>query len=75
MPLLNDYSGPFNQAATLAQFSRQALARLGREYLLNGHLQDRVGVPLVAKRFGGEAYVDFSIEEWMAASPIYSVRM
>ena len=75
MPLLNDYSGPFNPATTLAQFSRQALARLGREYLLNGHLQDRVGLPLVAKRFGGEAYVDFSIEEWMAASPIYSARM
>jgi hypothetical protein len=75
MPLLNDYSGPFDPATTLAQFSRQALARLGREYLLNGHLQDRVGLPLVAKRFGGEAYVDFSIEEWMAASPIYSARM
>ncbi|MEE8474736.1 MAG: hypothetical protein V3T01_05255, partial [Myxococcota bacterium] len=29
----------------------------------------------VAKSFGGDAYVDFSIEEWMAASPIYSKRM
>jgi hypothetical protein len=42
---------------------------------LNGHLQDRVGLPLVAKRLGGDAYVKFSIEEWMAASPIYSKRM
>ena len=75
MPLRSDYSGPFDPAVGLADFSRQALARLGREYLLNGHLQDRVGLPLVAKRFGGDAYVRFSIEEWMGASPIYSLRM
>jgi hypothetical protein len=73
--LRNDYSGPFDPDLGLADFSRQALAHLGREYLLNGHLQDRVGLPLVAKSFGGDAYVDFSIEEWMAASPIYSKRM
>ncbi len=73
--LLDDYSGPFDPEAGLSAFSRQALARLGREYLLNGHLQDRVGLPLVAKRFGGNAYVRFSIEEWMAASPLYSARM
>ncbi|MFQ5415998.1 MAG: hypothetical protein ACE5FL_03005 [Myxococcota bacterium] len=75
MRLRDDYSGPFDPDASLASFSRQALAHLGREYLLNGHLQDRVGLPLVAKRFGGDAYVRFSIEEWMAASPIYSLRM
>ncbi|MBW2231287.1 MAG: hypothetical protein JRH17_12955 [Deltaproteobacteria bacterium] len=75
MPLRDDYSGAFDPDASLAGFSRQALAHLGREYLLNGHLQDRVGLPLVAKRFGGDAYVQFSIEEWMAASPIYSLRM
>ena len=75
MPLLDDYAGPFDPSTTLASFSRGALARLGREYLLNGHLQDRVGLPLVAKQFGGEAYVNFSIEEWMGASPIYSLRM
>lgn len=75
MQLRNDYSGEFDPALALADFSRQALAHLGREYLLSGHLQDRVGLPLVAKRFGGEAYVEFSISEWMAASPIYSLRM
>ena len=51
--LRSDYSGPFDPDLTLAGFSRQALADLGREYLLNGHLQDRVGLPLVAKRSGG----------------------
>ena len=75
MSLLDDYSGPFDPDATLESFSRQTLAHLGREFLLNGHLQDRVGLPLVAKLLGGESYVDFSIEEWMGASPIYSLRM
>ncbi len=74
-PLLEDYSGPFDPDATLASFSRQALARLGREYLLIGHLQDRVGLPLVMQQFGEDAYLQFSIDEWMGASPIYSVRM
>jgi hypothetical protein len=73
--LLDDYSGAFEPELSLASFSRQALARLGREYLLSGHLQDRVGLPLVAKQFGGDAYVNFSIEEWMGASPVYSLRM
>ncbi|HEB89806.1 MAG TPA: hypothetical protein ENI85_09575 [Deltaproteobacteria bacterium] len=75
MPLRNDYIGPFDPDLDLVDFSRGLLAELGREYLLAGHLQDRVGLPLVAKLCGGEAYVRFSIEEWMAASPIYSKRM
>jgi hypothetical protein len=75
MPLRDDYSGSFDPSVGLADFSRQALAHLGREYLLNGHLQDRVGLPLVAKKFGGAAYVQFSVTEWMGASPIYSQRM
>jgi hypothetical protein len=68
--LRSDYAGPFDPEVGLEAFSRQALSHLGREYLLNGHLQDRVGLPLVAKRFGGDSYVEFSIEEWMGASPI-----
>ena len=75
MTLREDYAGAFSPDVGLADFSRQALAHLGREYLLNGHLQDRVGLPLVAKHFGADGYVQFSIEEWMAASPIYSLRM
>lgn len=75
MKLRSDYAGAFDESVGLASFTRQALAHLGREYLLNGHLQDRVGLPLVAKRLGGDAYVQVSIEEWMAASPVYSQRM
>jgi len=70
-----DYRGAFDPALTLAGFSRQALCTLGREYLLIGHLQDRVGLPLVMQRFGEDAYLQFSIDEWMGASPIYSRRM
>jgi hypothetical protein len=73
--LVDDYRGPFDPDLALSGLSRQALAHLGREYLLNGHLQDRVGLPLVAKQLGGESYVQLAIEEWMAASPIYSLRM
>ena len=75
MALRADYSGSFDPNAKLADFSRQLLAHLGREYLLNGHLQDRVGMPLVAKYCGGDAYVQFAIEKWMAASTIYSKSM
>ena len=50
--LRSDYAGEFDPKAGLADFSRQALACLGREYLLLGHLMDRVGLPLVMQRFG-----------------------
>ena len=75
MALRDDYAGPFDPGVGLADFSRQALAHLGREYLLSGHLQDRVGLPLAARHFGGDAYVQLAIEEWMGASPVYSLRM
>jgi hypothetical protein len=73
--LLSAYSGAFDATTGLASFSRQALADLGREYLLLGHLIDRVGLPLVMQRFGSDVNVQFSIDEWMGASPIYSKRM
>jgi len=72
--LRDDYAGPFDPDMTLARFSRRALARLGREYLLHGHLQDRVGIPLVLARHTRQDMLDVAIEEWMAASPLYSLR-
>ncbi|MCH2185151.1 hypothetical protein MK280_04695 [Myxococcota bacterium] len=75
MRTVDDYEATFDPNWSLARFSRATLARLGREYLLSGHLQDRVGLPLVAQQYGGNAYRDFSIGEWMSASPIYSKRM
>jgi hypothetical protein len=72
--LRDDYSGPFDPNLTLRDFSRRALAHLGREYLLHGHLQDRVGIPLVLAKHTQQDMLDVAIEEWMAASPIYSLR-
>ena len=65
MPLLDDYTGAFDPDLDLAGFSRQALAHLGREFLLNGHLQDRVGLPLVVKHLGGDAYVELVVNEML----------
>ncbi len=73
--LVDDYSGPFDPAFELARLSRQALADLGREFLLSGHLQDRVGLPRVLQRHGFDAMTQVSIDEWMGASPAYSKRM
>jgi hypothetical protein len=58
----------------LAQLSRQALAILGREWLLHGHLQDRAGMPLVHTDRPREDMEAIAIDEWMGASPVYSVR-
>jgi hypothetical protein len=51
-----------------------ALAALGREYLLAGHLIDRAGMPQVISRFGRDAMTAVAIEEWMGASPVYTAR-
>ncbi len=72
--LLENYSGPFEAGTTIADFSRRALARLGREWLLIGHLQDRVGMPLVLSKHTATEMTQVAIEEWMGASPIYSAR-
>jgi hypothetical protein len=75
MALREDYSGAFDADLGLADFSRSFLARLGREYLLIGHMLDRVGAPLVGMEAGADGFVTAAIEEWMGASPIYSKRM
>jgi hypothetical protein len=58
----------------LDDLSRAELAVLGREWLLHGHLQDRVGMPLVHTGRPREEMEAIAIEEWMAASPVYSLR-
>ncbi|HVV76971.1 MAG TPA: hypothetical protein VHC43_13135 [Mycobacteriales bacterium] len=59
----------------LADLDHDALAVLGREWLLHGHLQDRVGMALVMESVDREEMQQVAIEEWMAASPVYSRRM
>ncbi|HVT20469.1 MAG TPA: hypothetical protein VHE57_03660 [Mycobacteriales bacterium] len=59
----------------LTDLDHDALAVLGREWLLHGHLQDRVGMALVMEHADREQMQQIAIEEWMAASPVYSRRM
>jgi len=59
----------------LEAMSRAELARLGREYLLAGHMIDRAGMPYVVKELGLDAMRDVAIEEWMSASPVYTRRV
>jgi hypothetical protein len=73
--LRDDYSGAFDPGFDLTSLSRKALAVLGREWLLHGHLQDRVGMPLVHANRPRDEMQQVAIEEWMAASPVYSRRM
>ena len=62
-------------ARTLEELSRDELATLLREWLLHGHLQDRVGIPLLYQYdVDREGAQEVAIDEWMTASPIYSVR-
>jgi hypothetical protein len=55
--------------------SREELATLVPELLLIGHLIDRSGMAWCVKEFGREEMLQIAIEEYMAASPIYTKRM
>jgi hypothetical protein len=59
----------------LAAEDRPTLAVLVREYLLDGHLIDRAGMPHLIGAFGRDVMRDIAIDEWMGASPVYSKRM
>ncbi|HVU71350.1 MAG TPA: hypothetical protein VHE83_00160 [Mycobacteriales bacterium] len=73
--LLEDYRGAYEPGLHLGRLSRDLLARLGREWLLHGHLMDRIGVPMVLQHGTKEDAEQIAIEEWMSASPVYSRRM
>lgn len=60
---------------TLANLSRAELAQLGREYMLVGQFNSRTGYAALAMNHGQEAYKATAIDNWMAASPVYSKRM
>jgi hypothetical protein len=70
-----DSSAPFDPDFALPRLSRRALAVLAREYQLAGHLQDRAAMPQVRLRWGGKAMREIAIDEWMAASPVYTRRI
>ncbi|WOC11617.1 hypothetical protein [Gordonia sp. MP11Mi] len=51
------------------------LARLVPELLLTGQLIDRSGMAHLISAFGRDGMAQVAIEEWMAASPVYTGRM
>jgi len=60
----------------LETLSRGDLAKLGREFMLYGHLYDRALMPQVAMKLGGGSEIEpLSIWEWKGASPNYTRRM
>lgn len=70
-----DLTGAFDPAFSIDRLDRAALCVLGREWLLHGHLQDRAGMPLLLEHCDRETMQQVAIDEWMAASPVYSLRM
>lgn len=55
--------------------THEQLAALCREWMLAGHLIDRSGMPAILASASLETMRDVAIEEWMAASPVYTKRM
>ena len=58
-----------------ASLSRDQLATLVPELLLIGQMIDRSGMAWCISNFGREEMLQIAIEEWAAASPIYTKRM
>ncbi|MET0474169.1 MAG: hypothetical protein ABW001_05965 [Mycobacterium sp.] len=58
-----------------AALSRAELATLVPELLLIGQLIDRSGMAWCISEFGREEMLQIAIEEWAAASPLYTKRM
>jgi hypothetical protein len=58
-----------------ASLSREELAILVPELLLMGQMIDRAGMAWCIKEWGREEMLQIAIEEWMAASPLYTKRM
>jgi hypothetical protein len=58
-----------------AGLSRDQLASLVPELLLIGQMVDRSGMAWCIQEFGREEMLQVAIEEWAAASPVYTNRM
>ncbi|KRB80076.1 hypothetical protein ASE01_00790 [Nocardioides sp. Root190] len=64
-----------SEVSRYADLSRDELATLVPELLLIGQLIDRSGMAWCISAFGREEMLQIAIEEWAAASPIYTRRM
>ncbi|MGO3326557.1 hypothetical protein [Gordonia sp. (in: high G+C Gram-positive bacteria)] len=57
------------------RLTKDQLAALVPELLLTGQLIDRSGMAHLISAFGREGMAQVAIEEWMAASPVYTGRI
>ncbi|MCH5644658.1 hypothetical protein [Gordonia sp. ABSL49_1] len=62
-------------APTYPGLSQPQLATLVPELLLSGQMIDRSGMAHLISAFGRDVMGQVAIEEWMAASPVYTYRM
>ncbi|EGD54292.1 hypothetical protein SCNU_14926 [Gordonia neofelifaecis NRRL B-59395] len=62
-------------AVSPTSLTHDQLATLVPESLLSGQLIDRSGMAHLIAEFGREGMTQVAIEEWMAASPVYTARM
>lgn len=62
-------------APTYPGLSQSQLATLVPELLLTGQMIDRSGMAHLISAFGRDVMGQIAIEEWMAASPVYTHRM
>tara|TARA_R110000823_G_scaffold305166_3_gene427098 strand:+ start:25091 stop:26350 length:1260 start_codon:yes stop_codon:yes gene_type:complete len=60
---------------TIADLSREQLAQLGREYMATAQFNSRCGYAALRMNHGDESYKTVAIDNWMAASPVYTRRM
>jgi hypothetical protein len=63
------------RVSSFESLTRRQLAVLVPELLLCGQLMDRSGMAWCISALGREQMAQIAIEEWMAASPIYTRRM
>ncbi len=68
-------SAPLGRESTYSEFTSEQLAALVPELLLSGQLIDRSGMAHLISAFGRDGMTQVAIEEWMAASPVYTGRM
>lgn len=62
-------------AASYTELTQEQLATIVPELLLSGQLIDRSGMAHLISAFGRDVMGQIAIEEWMAASPVYTHRM
>jgi len=59
----------------LEDLDRAQLAQYGREAMIMAQLNSRAGYGGLSMKHGQQYYKDVAIDNWMAASPIYTQRM